>query len=102
MNSLVHSVRGYVLLQLQCYMPCAFPVCHPLYAAHYVAWHSVLWVARRYVAGSVAMARRCAAAAAALLVAAAAVVRAAAVAVESRSVIVTAGHSAGAVACNAR
>ena len=43
-----------------------------------------------------------AAAAAALLVAAAAVVRAAAVAVESRSVIVTAGHSAGAVACNAR
>ena len=63
MNSLVHPVRGYVLLQLQCYMPGAFPVCHPLYAAHYVAWHSGSSVARRHVEVSVAMARRCAAAA---------------------------------------
>ena len=83
-------------------MPCAFLVCYPLYAAYSVAWHSGLSVARLYVLAFFAMVRRCAAAAAALLVAAAAVVRAVAVAVECRSVIVTAGRSAGAVACNAR
>ena len=44
-------------------MPGAFPVCHQLYAAHYVAWHSGSSVARRHVAASVAMARRGAAAA---------------------------------------
>ena len=44
-------------------MPGAFPVCHPLYAAYYVAWHSGSSVARRHVVASVAMARRGAAAA---------------------------------------
>ena len=63
MNSLVHPVCGYVLLQFQCYMPGAFPVCHPLYAAHCIAWHSGASVARHHVAASVAMARRGAAAA---------------------------------------
>ena len=59
----VHHVHGNVLLQFRCDMPGAFPVCHPPYAAHYVAWHSGPSVARRHVAAFVAMARRDAAAA---------------------------------------
>ena len=83
-------------------MPGAFPVCHPLYAAYYVAWHSGSSVARRNVVAPVAIMWCYAAAAAAPSVAVAAVVRVAAVAVKSRSGIVAAGRPAGALACSAR
>ena len=61
-HSWVHHVHGPVSLQFRCDMLGAFPVCHLLYAAHHVAWHSGPSLARHHIAAFVAMARRGAAA----------------------------------------
>ena len=57
-HSWVHHVHGPVLLQYRCDMLGTCPVCHPPYAAHYVAWHGGPPLARHHIEAFVAMARR--------------------------------------------